>query len=89
MFCPLELYDEFLSCIRSRKQGELGLFNVLKIEPAVLDTLCSASVGRTRACRRSMQGVFLSLNTKRMALSFTFSSFVAEVSLQKCHDSAQ
>ena len=30
MFCPLKLYDEFLSCIRSRKQGELGLFGLVE-----------------------------------------------------------
>jgi len=89
MFCPRKLSDEFLSCIRSRKQGELGLFIVLKIEPAILYTRCSASVDRPRACRRYLQGVLLSLNTKRIALSLTVSSFVAEVLLQKCHDSAQ
>ena len=69
MFCPRKLNDEFLSCIRSRKQGELGLFIVLEIEPAILYTRCSGSVDRPRACRRSLQGVFLSLNRKRMALS--------------------
>ena len=54
MFCNRKLCDQFLSCIRSRKLGELRLFIVLKIEPAILYTRCSASADRPRACRRSL-----------------------------------
>ena len=90
MSFPLKAYVFSRNEINSFKlSGFLLLFTSLKTEQRILLILCSIKVLLPKSLRNSLYVECLSQKTKRTALSFSFSSFSAELLLQKCQVCAQ
>ena len=90
MFIPLKAHVVSRNAINSVKlSGFVLLFTSLKTDQRILLNLCSIRVLLPKSLRSSSYVVCLCQKTNRTALSFTFSSFSAELLLQKCQVCAQ